>query len=95
MRRLRGAPVPAWLAEHARRIEAEYLRLMSAGGHENHCGEPQLERIGTTTAATLAGITTRHLRRIAPVLGGLKVGATWTFDRVAVERYAQERQRNE
>lgn len=90
-RRVRCQPVPADLVEAHRRITTAYHAMSSAGVPENGSQATQLdERIGTTEAALILGVTPRHVRRLGTDLDGVKVGTTWTFSRAAVERYAAQ-----
>lgn len=43
--------------------------------------------IDTAAAAELLGVSGRHARRLAPGLGGVKVGGTWLLDAAAVEEH--------
>jgi hypothetical protein len=86
-RRLRGAPIPQWLRDHHRRVEAEFLTsTLSASGQE--------QRISALDAAQLLGMSARNVRRKRDKLDGQKHGRDWTFSGRAVEQYARERQRN-
>jgi hypothetical protein len=91
-RRVRYEPIPADLVQAHRRITAAY-HAMSAGGPPTGPQPTQSEdeRIDTTEAGLIVGVTPRHVRRLGPDLDGTKKG-TWTFSRAAVERYAQGRQ---
>jgi hypothetical protein len=81
-RRLQGVPIPAWLSEHRQR-----MRIMAAAcGPQKDGREPQLEEmIDTREVAAMLNRSTRHVRRIASNLGGVRRGRDWIFDRSTVE----------
>lgn len=91
-RRVRYEPIPADLVQAHRRLTVAY-HTMSASGRPSGPRPTQSEdeRIGTTEAGLILGVTARHVRRLTKDLDGIKVG-NWTFSRAAVERYAQGRQ---
>ncbi len=49
------------------------------------------QQLTSAQAAEHLGCSQRHVRRIAPSLGGRRVGAAWTFDAAEVAAYRLER----
>jgi hypothetical protein len=99
-RRLRGQPIPRWLVEHYRRLEAQIHAAMAQPGHE--IGEnsdrttplgQQHDWITAVEAAAILKLSKRQVTRIAPDLDGRKAGQGWLFPRESVIRYANERRR--
>ncbi|WP_199253858.1 helix-turn-helix domain-containing protein [Mycolicibacterium mengxianglii] len=88
-------PAPSWMVQLARRFNT--ASLMSDTGHETGCDEPELESefllIGSTEAAEILGLTTRHLGRLARDLDGEKISNRWLFNRNTVIEYAKEKHR--
>lgn len=54
-------------------------------------GVMKAQRLTSAQAAEALGYSQRHVRRIAPSLSGVRVGATWTFDAAEVAAYRMER----
>ncbi len=50
-----------------------------------------MDPLTSAQAAERLGCSERHVRRIAPSLGGRRVGAVWTFDAAHVTAYQLER----
>ena len=46
--------------------------------------EPVFDNLTIAEAATLIGCSPRHARRLAPGLGGRRVGGQWLLDRLSV-----------
>lgn len=90
-RRLAGSGV------HAKVVALEQkLAIMSAVGPDVEYGSARLdaaELIPTSEAAVILGCSPRHVRRLADVLDGERVGGRLVFQRDVVTRYLEERAR--
>ncbi len=62
----------------------------------HHADASQSDGVGvdSETAARLMGISMRQVCRLAPELGGRRVGRVWTFDRAAVLAAVAHRKAN-
>lgn len=58
-------------------------------GHPSREAEPVIETVSTAEASERLGISERHVRRIAPGLGGRLVGGVWILDAAAVEQHRE------
>lgn len=84
-RRLQGIPIPGWLASHYHRMQH-----MSARGHQTVSAEQQLdEPLTTEEVAAMLHTSSRHVRRHAEQLGGIKIGRDWMFNRDSVQQHTQ------
>lgn len=52
-------------------------RLTSASGPEPAAPQPQW--VTTADAARITGYSARHIRRIAPLIGGRRIGRAWAI----------------
>lgn len=87
-RRLSCHPIPGWLVEHYTR-----MRGLSSRGPQNGDREKQLdETLDTQEVAALLNRSTRHVRRIADRLGGVRRGRDWVFYRSTVDEHLAGRQ---
>lgn len=82
------------------RAEAAEVPAVSATGHADVRGPGGWAESGAMgwtdpvdggEAALMLGVGVRQLRRLAPSLGGRKVGGSWVFERAAVAAFAAER----
>ena len=93
MRGFRTAPPPWAVQTLYERLDAE-VRAMSRPGRRNSCSGEQSEPeklIGSRQAADITGYTQRHVNRIAPSLGGVRVDKRWVFRESDVRDYAEGR----
>lgn len=89
-RRLVGQPVPAALAElHT------HLAMSAHGQPAEVPAAPSTPRpvevIDAQEAATILGISARHVRRLAADLGAHRIAGRWVFNRQNVIDYAEGR----
>ena len=81
--------------------EASLALPPTPGGHADLAAGPDLEEsmfvgmVGTAEAASVLGVSPRHVRRLARSLDGRRVKGAWTFDRHAVVAYATQRKETE
>lgn len=91
-RRLRGQPVPPWLAALVGRLDDE---VRASRTRQEIVGEqPQLEPkawIGSAEAAALLGWSRRQVQRRAADLDGSRIGGRWLFREAVVIEYAEGR----
>lgn len=90
-------PVRMRALQQALSLAAEQVRSTSAPGHHDvapprgGAGCSTGDEIGTTTAATVLGLSTRQVQRLAADLDGRRVGGRWVFDQAAVHSYRHHR----
>jgi hypothetical protein len=98
---LGGRPIPRWLHDHYRRLDA---RIVSRPGREIgiddenarelfqrvECAQNQ-DLISAAEAALIIGCSKRQATRIAVELGGRIIGGRWMFDRETVLQHAKRK----
>lgn len=89
-RRLRGQPIPQELRDYHEELDAAWAE-MSAAGPKTCAAASAHPTIGVMDVAAMLHRTPRHVRRIAPSIGGQRVNGTWIFQRAAVEKYARRK----
>lgn len=87
-RRQHGAPVPAPVRRLFDRLD--YIARWGVDPADTPT-EGTADDISTTEAAAILGCSTRHVRRIAADLDGIRVGRDWIFNRHTVTEYATAR----
>jgi hypothetical protein len=95
-RRLLGAPIPAWLVEHHRRVAAAYRGIMSTVGQGTVTDTAQSghEFISARQAADIIGLSRRQIQRIGADLDGRIVDGRWLYPLNTVREYAEGRQQH-
>ncbi|MGH8328582.1 MAG: hypothetical protein ACRET2_17680 [Steroidobacteraceae bacterium] len=95
-RRLRGVPIPRWLIEHYRRIEAAY-RSMATLGHQpgsDQRSSDNDELVSARQAAAIIGLSRRHVQRLSADLDGRIIDGRWLYPLDAVRAYREGRQQH-
>lgn len=95
-RRLNGLPPSA---EHVRLAEALTSAMAATGQTDmpktvaaEHVSHEDIPSIPLAEAARRLTVSARHARRLAPKLGGRRVGGRWFLDPVAVQEHLEGRQ---
>jgi hypothetical protein len=92
-RKLKGQPVPPWLAAHYKSLD-EDIRGVSQSRHESDCAGEESETeqwIGAREAGEILGRSKRQVHRIAASLGGELIDGRWLFRKSEVNEYAEDR----
>lgn len=76
---------------------AALAAALAATGQSDSPGQPEEDTdfIAVSAAADLLGASERTVRRLAPRLGGRKIGGRWVVDRQAVAEHAAGQARME
>ena len=92
----------ARLRRHRDVLAAAHDDRMSHPGHEfagvvvaesnSHCQDGD-DWMSIAEAATELSLTTRHLRRLAPILGGTRIGNSWMVKKAPVLTLKRQRER--
>lgn len=83
-RSLQGRTIPAEAATLRARLESAVRASLAVPGEEL-TGDV----IGVREAARLLHCAERHVRRLAPEMGGITISGRWVFDREKVEKFAR------
>lgn len=70
---------------------ARLAEALAAPGQEDNPDEPagQPDLVTTEEAAEMLGVSLRTARRLAPLLGGRRIGGRWLLDRQAVTEHKE------
>ncbi|MGW5376227.1 hypothetical protein ACWESM_12345 [Nocardia sp. NPDC003999] len=79
-RNLAREPIPPALAQLMHRLEAE---IRDTTPRETS------DMIGVRAASRILCCAERHVRRLAPEIGGTVISGRWVFDREKVEEFAR------